>query len=225
MIELSVQVPNPAVEEQTPQDACTKAVKTSICDEEGVSSPAMARPGGKMLRQNGNLGDNNTMNKTALLAAVLLLAGCSGTADSTEAAPGSASASASVLSAVPSVSTSESSATPTSEAPAVIPEAQRYASLEALRDALVGAGYPCSAWEVLIDGTAAQCDEMALMQIAITKPEEELLQSGIDLSLTAIEQADRRGDIGLLRGPNWFVRLGMMDAKTLQAILGGDIEG
>lgn len=165
------------------------------------------------------------MKKTALIAAVMLLAGCSGTVDSTETAPASASASPSVPAAASSAGPSASSATPTSEAPAVIPEAQRYASLEALRDALVGAGYPCSAWEVVIDGTAAQCDEMALMQIALTKPEEELLQSGIDLSLTAIEQADRRGDIGLLRGPNWFVRLGMMDAKTLQAILGGDIEG
>lgn len=203
--------------------ARTKGREDLICDEEGVYSPAMTRPGGKMPGQNSTLGDN-TMKKTALIAAVMLLAACGGTVDSTETAPASASASPSVSSAS-GASPSASSATPTSEAPAVIPEAQRYASLEALRDALVGAGYPCSAWEVIIDGTAAQCDEMALMQIALTKPEEELLQSGIDLSLTAIEQAGRRGDIGLLRGPNWFVRLGMMDAKTLQGILGGDIEG
>jgi hypothetical protein len=144
----------------------------------------------------------------AIIAAVLLLAGCSANKAGESTPP-----------AAPSTVT----VTPTPTGP---PSAQRYATVEALKDATVGAGYACPAW--------VQDDVIPFAAESGTCSEESVVNP--DVFMTLANQADLDEQLpvfeskvavtgALLIGPNWIINADNVPSITrLATKLGGTVE-
>ena len=145
------------------------------------------------------------MKLRAIIAAVLLLAGCSANkaGESTPPAP-------------PSTVT----VTPTPTGP---PSAQRYATVEALKDAAVGAGYACPAW--------VQDDVIPFLRNVAPKPlpdrhgePSHFKQADLDEQLPVFESKVAVTG-ALLIGPNWIINADDVPSITrLATKLGGTVE-
>jgi hypothetical protein len=148
------------------------------------------------------------MRMIATITAALLLAGC-GANKAAESAP--------------PASPSTVTVTPTPTGP---PVAQRYATVEALKNAAVGAGYACPAW--VQDNVIPSAAESG------TCSDESVVNP--DVFMTFASQADLdeilpvfKSKVGVsganLIGPNWIINADDAAAVTrLAAALGGTVQ-
>lgn len=144
----------------------------------------------------------------AITITVVLLAGC-GSSTRTESAPPAASATVTVT------------ATPTGPS-----AAQRYATVEALKDAAVRAGYKCPAWVqdnvIPFAAESGTCSDASALNPDVFATFAR--QSDQDETLPVFESKVAVGG-ALLVGPNWIINADDEPSVTrLAAALGGTLE-
>jgi hypothetical protein len=143
----------------------------------------------------------------AIIVAVGLLAGCG--SKTAESAPPAAPSTVTV--------------TPTPTGP---PTAQRYATVEALKDAAVGAGYYCATWVeddvIPFAAESGTCSDASTVNPDVFATFAK--QADMDETLPVFESKVGVGG-ALLVGPNWIINADDVPSVTrLAAKLGGTLE-
>ena len=150
---------------------------------------------------------------TLIAAPILWLIGCSAIigaigSDDPEAEPS------------PVMSTVPASTAPARPGPA---RAIAYASVTDLRDAVVGAGYPCPKWELNGKGDGPQ-----LAKESGSCTDEDVFSIYANTADVTKQAGESVGVIEMLAGPNWILNLGSGQEgrdtrRKVQAVIGGKL--
>lgn len=91
-------------------------------------------------------------------------------------------------------------------------------SLDKLYELLKTTGLKCATYEVTIKNVSSDCEDgqVLLHFNGGSEKEARLFQASMFFAWNAIRDQDRQGEVAILVGPNWFIRIGLDDAETLR---------
>ena len=76
----------------------------------------------------------------------------------------------------------------------------------------------CDTYEVTVKNVSSDCDDgqVLLQYNGGSEKESKLFQAAIFFAWTSIRDQEREDEVAILPRPNWFIRIGLKDAKTLR---------